>query len=86
VATPCACIDIGSNTTRLLVAEKRDGRLHEIAAERVFTSLGAAALADDTIPTEKIAELDQPLAELGDRSITDGHLPAEYLLVVATRA
>ena len=28
----CACIDIGSNTTRLLVAESRDGRLQEVLA------------------------------------------------------
>ena len=40
-------------------------------------------IADDAA---RVAELDQVLADLGDRHITDGHLPAEYLLVVATRA
>jgi exopolyphosphatase / guanosine-5'-triphosphate,3'-diphosphate pyrophosphatase len=35
----CACIDIGSNTTRLLVAERRDGRLHEVLARRMFLPL-----------------------------------------------
>jgi len=40
-------------------------------------------IADDPA---KVAALDQTLADLGDRHITDGHLPAEYLLVVATRA
>jgi len=83
VATPCACIDIGSNTTRLLVAEKRDGRLHEIAAERVFTSLGAAALADDTIPTEKIAELADVVAAQVASAVR--HRCAE-IRVVATAA
>lgn len=34
----------------------------------------------------KVAALDHALADLSDRHITDGHLPAEYLLVVATRA
>jgi len=37
----CACIDIGSNTTRLLVAESREGRLQEVLAQRAFTRLRA---------------------------------------------
>jgi exopolyphosphatase/guanosine-5'-triphosphate,3'-diphosphate pyrophosphatase len=37
----CACIDIGSNTTRLLVAEAEDGRLREVLQQRAFTRLGA---------------------------------------------
>jgi ubiquinone/menaquinone biosynthesis C-methylase UbiE len=32
------------------------------------------------------AELDHALADLGDRYLRDGHMPWEYLLVVATRA
>lgn len=36
-----ACIDIGSNTTRLLVAEIEAGRLREVAQQRAFTRLGA---------------------------------------------
>jgi exopolyphosphatase/guanosine-5'-triphosphate,3'-diphosphate pyrophosphatase len=34
-----ACVDIGSNTTRLLIAELRDGALCEVAAQRVFHRL-----------------------------------------------
>lgn len=37
----CACIDIGSNTTRLLVARAEDGQLREILQQRAFTRLGA---------------------------------------------
>ena len=37
----CACIDIGSNTTRLLVAEVQDGQLREVLQQRAFTRLGA---------------------------------------------
>ena len=51
-----ACIDIGSNTTRLLVAEVEDGTLRELAAVREFTLLGSAAGADGSIPHAKVAE------------------------------
>jgi exopolyphosphatase / guanosine-5'-triphosphate,3'-diphosphate pyrophosphatase len=36
----CACIDIGSNTTRLLVAQAEDGQLREVLQQRAFTRLG----------------------------------------------
>src|SRR3712207_8418711 len=36
----CACIDIGSNTTRLLVVDVLDGTLREVVAQRAFTRLG----------------------------------------------
>lgn len=41
-----ACVDIGSNTTRLLVAEVEDGRIVELAAVREFTLI-ASELGDD---------------------------------------
>jgi exopolyphosphatase/guanosine-5'-triphosphate,3'-diphosphate pyrophosphatase len=37
----CACIDIGSNTTRLLVAEVGQEGLREVLQRRAFTRLGA---------------------------------------------
>jgi exopolyphosphatase / guanosine-5'-triphosphate,3'-diphosphate pyrophosphatase len=57
-----ACIDVGSNTTRLLVAELREGSLREVAAQRAFTRLGKALLAEGLIPLEKIAEAAQVVA------------------------
>jgi exopolyphosphatase/guanosine-5'-triphosphate,3'-diphosphate pyrophosphatase len=51
-----ACIDVGSNTTRLLVAEVRDGRLHEIAALREFTRIGRSLIGEGRIPDAKIVE------------------------------
>jgi exopolyphosphatase/guanosine-5'-triphosphate,3'-diphosphate pyrophosphatase len=53
----CACIDIGSNTTRLLVAEPADGRLRELLRQRAFTRIGKGLRGDDTIPTKKINEV-----------------------------
>jgi exopolyphosphatase/guanosine-5'-triphosphate,3'-diphosphate pyrophosphatase len=49
-----ACIDIGSNTTRLLVAERADAGLREILGQRVFTRLRRH---EGAIPAEKVAEL-----------------------------
>jgi exopolyphosphatase/guanosine-5'-triphosphate,3'-diphosphate pyrophosphatase len=45
----CACIDIGSNTTRLLVAEPdrtRPGRLRVVGEQRIFLKLRADGVAD----------------------------------------
>jgi exopolyphosphatase/guanosine-5'-triphosphate,3'-diphosphate pyrophosphatase len=53
---PFACVDIGSNTTRLLVAEVEEGRLREIAAIREFTLLGSGLAHDGSIPRLKIEE------------------------------
>ena len=36
----CGCIDIGSNTTRVLVAEAPDGQLREVLQRRAFTRIG----------------------------------------------
>nr|MBA3422360.1 hypothetical protein [Thermoleophilaceae bacterium] len=51
-----ACIDIGSNTTRLLVAECRDGRLRELASQRAYTRVGKGLRASGRIPPEKIVD------------------------------
>ncbi|HWH13008.1 MAG TPA: hypothetical protein VG165_17940 [Solirubrobacteraceae bacterium] len=60
----CACIDIGSNTTRLLVAEPdrsddglETGGLRAIAAERAFTRIGAAIRPDGSLSAAKIDEV-----------------------------
>ena len=53
----CACIDIGSNTTTLLVAEPDGGRLRELARQRAFTRIGKGRHTDDSISRRKIAEV-----------------------------
>jgi exopolyphosphatase / guanosine-5'-triphosphate,3'-diphosphate pyrophosphatase len=52
-----ACIDIGSNTTRLLVADCDRERLVEVHQERSFTHLRRELTSGAEIGTEKIAEL-----------------------------
>ena len=58
-----ACIDIGSNTTRLLIAECDGQALHEVHQERAFTQIGRDLAADGMIGEEKIAEICRVVAE-----------------------
>lgn len=53
----CAAIDIGSNTTRVLVAEPVEGQLKKVMEQRAYTRIGQARLEDGSIPDEKIAEV-----------------------------
>src|SRR3954463_732477 len=57
-----ACVDIGSNTTRLLVAEPRPGGLREVLAQRCFTRLGRATGPDGAIGADKMAEIAEVVA------------------------
>jgi exopolyphosphatase/guanosine-5'-triphosphate,3'-diphosphate pyrophosphatase len=52
-----ACIDIGSNTTRLLVADCDGERVLEVHQEREFTRIGRTVVDGGTIPAAKIAEV-----------------------------
>ncbi|HEU5142353.1 MAG TPA: hypothetical protein VFU04_04265 [Solirubrobacterales bacterium] len=53
----CAAIDIGSNTTRLLVAEAVDGQLKKAMEQRAYTRIGRALGKDGALATEKTAEV-----------------------------
>ena len=59
----CGCIDIGTNTTRVLVAEARDGGLREILQRRAFTRLGHGLAPGGMIPASRIAETASVVAE-----------------------
>jgi exopolyphosphatase/guanosine-5'-triphosphate,3'-diphosphate pyrophosphatase len=54
-----ACIDIGSNTTRLLVARAAEGQLQEVMQQRVFTKLGSSK---SDVPPEKVAHVAEAVA------------------------
>jgi exopolyphosphatase/guanosine-5'-triphosphate,3'-diphosphate pyrophosphatase len=80
----CACIDIGSNTTRLLVAEPaRDGRLRELHAERAFTRLGSLLGPGGAIPPAVLKVGAEVVAEQVATALEAG---AERVRVVATAA
>jgi exopolyphosphatase/guanosine-5'-triphosphate,3'-diphosphate pyrophosphatase len=78
----CACIDIGSNTTRVLVAGVEDGQLREVVQRREFTRIGKG-LKGGEIPREKIAEVARVVAQ--QRAIVE-ELGCVALRVVATAA
>jgi len=51
----CACVDIGTNTTRLLVAEREGAHVREVVAARRFLRLVPGD--DGAIPGDAVAEL-----------------------------
>jgi len=53
----CAAIDIGSNTTRVLVAEPQGGQLKKVMEQRAYTRINKALDADGKIRPEKIEEV-----------------------------
>ncbi len=73
----CACVDIGTNTTRVLVADVKDGRLTEVLQQRVFTRIGTAP----EIPRAKIEEVARVVHE---QVALAGIAGAERVRVVAT--
>ncbi len=79
----CACIDIGSNTTRVLVADVEGGVLREVVCEKAFTRLGSALRRTGALPPEALAAVADVVAV---QTAVARALGAECLRVVATAA
>ncbi len=80
--TRCACIDVGSNTTALLVADVDGDVLTSIGTRRVFTMLGAE-MGPTGISAAKIAEVAAAVAELKGYALS---LDCADIVLVATHA
>jgi exopolyphosphatase/guanosine-5'-triphosphate,3'-diphosphate pyrophosphatase len=78
-----ACIDIGSNTTRLLVADCAAGEIAEVHQERAFTYLAWSGLASGEIAPHKLDEVAQIVAGQLD---TARRLGCTHVRAVATAA
>jgi exopolyphosphatase/guanosine-5'-triphosphate,3'-diphosphate pyrophosphatase len=72
----CAAIDIGSNTTRVLVAEPQSGQLRKVMEQRAYTRIDKASQHDGAVDQAKIDELAAVVAtqvhlaqEIGARAI-----------------
>ena len=79
----CAAIDIGSNTTRVLVAEPDDGQLRGVMDQKAFTRLGQARGPDGSIVPEKVAEVADAVAT---QVRLAEELDADAIRIVATAA
>jgi exopolyphosphatase / guanosine-5'-triphosphate,3'-diphosphate pyrophosphatase len=58
----CAAIDIGSNTTRLLVARPMDGQLKAVMEQRAYTRINRALDESGAVSAEKVAEVAEVVA------------------------
>jgi exopolyphosphatase/guanosine-5'-triphosphate,3'-diphosphate pyrophosphatase len=79
----CACIDIGSNTIRLLVADRTGAELAEVFQLRAFTRLGRGLDESGRIAADKVAAA---AAEVALQARTARELGARAIRVVATAA
>lgn len=79
----CACIDIGSNTTRLLVGDVEGGSLERIHEQRAFTHLGRDVRASGRVSAAKIGEVCQVVSAQLARA---RELGARQVVAVATAA
>ena len=79
----CAAIDIGSNTTRVLVAEPVDGQLKKVMEQRAYTRISKAVDGDGAILAAKVEEVGELVAT---QVRLARELGAETIRAVATAA
>jgi exopolyphosphatase/guanosine-5'-triphosphate,3'-diphosphate pyrophosphatase len=79
----CAAVDIGSNTTRVLVAEPVEGQLRKVMEQRAYTRIGKASQHDGAIDGEKVAEVAEVVAT---QVRLAEELGADAIRIVATAA
>jgi exopolyphosphatase / guanosine-5'-triphosphate,3'-diphosphate pyrophosphatase len=79
----CAAIDIGSNTTRVLVAEPVDGQLKKVMEQRAYTRINKAIRDSGEIPAAKAGEVAEVVAT---QVRLARELGAETIRAVATAA
>jgi exopolyphosphatase / guanosine-5'-triphosphate,3'-diphosphate pyrophosphatase len=78
-----AAIDIGSNTTRVLVAEPSGGQLRKVMEQRAYTRIGKSSQHNGAVDAEKIAEVAEAVAT---QVRLAEELGAEAIRTVATAA
>ncbi len=81
-----ACIDIGSNTTRLLVADCDGQRLRRVHEARVLNRLGAALRRDGTISAHTLTELGEVVAAQLEAARRLGAAPVRCVGTASVRA
>src|SRR4051812_49998737 len=81
----CGCIDIGSNTTRVLVADTSGGQLRELLQRRAFTRIGKGLKPGAAIPREKIEEVAGVVASHRELAEQAGAHPVRTVATAAIR-
>jgi exopolyphosphatase / guanosine-5'-triphosphate,3'-diphosphate pyrophosphatase len=81
----CGCIDIGSNTTRVLVADAVDGQLVEVLQRRAFTRIGKGLKPGAEIPRSKIEEVAGVVASHRELAEQAGAHPVRTVATAAIR-
>jgi exopolyphosphatase/guanosine-5'-triphosphate,3'-diphosphate pyrophosphatase len=81
----CGCIDIGSNTTRVLVADAGGGQLRELLQRRAFTRIGAGMKPGEEIPRAKIDEVADVVASHRQLAEHAGAYPVRTVATAAIR-
>jgi exopolyphosphatase/guanosine-5'-triphosphate,3'-diphosphate pyrophosphatase len=79
----CAAIDIGSNTTRLLVAQPVDGQLKALMEQRAYTRINKGLDRDGAITKKKAKEV---AAVVSTQVRLANELRADSIRIVATAA
>jgi exopolyphosphatase/guanosine-5'-triphosphate,3'-diphosphate pyrophosphatase len=79
----CAAIDIGSNTTRVLVAEPVDGQIKKVMEQRAYTRINKALDSEGAITGAKVDEVCEVVAT---QVRLAKELGAEEIRAVATAA
>ncbi|MBA3264710.1 MAG: Ppx/GppA family phosphatase [Thermoleophilaceae bacterium] len=83
MAKSVAVVDIGTNSTRLLVAEVEDGQIAELERQTTVTRLGEGLEASGRLSNAAIARVSEALADYRE---TIDRLGAERVVAVATSA
>jgi exopolyphosphatase / guanosine-5'-triphosphate,3'-diphosphate pyrophosphatase len=83
LSPPVAVIDIGTNTTRLLVAEVEDGEVVELERRTTITSLGQGVDATGRLAQEAMDRVSEAIAVY--REVID-RVGAERVVALATSA
>lgn len=79
----CAAIDIGSNTTRVLVAEPDEGQLRKCMEQRAYTQIGKDLKGGSKISAGKVEEVAEVVAT---QIRLANEIGAEAIRIVATAA
>src|SRR3954447_12952959 len=82
-AHPIAVVDIGTNSTRLLVARVEDGRVEELERQSKVTRLGQGVDATGRLADEAVERVFRVLGEYRELI---GQLTVERVVALATSA